>query len=134
MTSQVSAVEGRERSGGGSAAGRANVGAPRYALLLLPSRQQMPGRQPLPRLSTSVSCARLKRANTHTYSDHVTQATAHPASAHPVLTLLTLCSPMWTFWLEPVSRRMCIRQRIEWDGLLLGSDHEELLAMTVADL
>jgi hypothetical protein len=31
-------------------------------------------------------------------------------------------------------RRMCIRQRIEWDGLLLGSDHEELLAMTVADL
>jgi hypothetical protein len=41
---------------------------------------------------------------------------------------------MWTFWLEPVSRRMCIRQRIAWDGLLLGSDHEELLAMTVADL
>jgi hypothetical protein len=41
---------------------------------------------------------------------------------------------MWTFWLEPVSRRMCIWQRIEWDGLLLGSDHEELLAMTVADL
>jgi hypothetical protein len=41
---------------------------------------------------------------------------------------------MWTFWLEPVSRRMCIRQRIEWDGLLLGSDHETLLAMTVADL
>ncbi len=30
--------------------------------------------------------------------------------------------------------RMCITQRVEWDGLLLGSDHEELLAMTVADL
>jgi hypothetical protein len=25
-------------------------------------------------------------------------------------------------------------QRIEWDGPLLGSDHEELLAMNVADL
>ncbi len=35
---------------------------------------------------------------------------------------------------ERENRIMCIRQRIEWYGLLLGSDHEELLAMTVADL
>jgi hypothetical protein len=36
--------------------------------------------------------------------------------------------------LEPESRRMCIRRRNEWDGLLLGSGYEELLAMTMADL
>jgi hypothetical protein len=41
---------------------------------------------------------------------------------------------MWTFWLEPASRRLCIKRRIEWDGLLVSCGYEELFAITVADL
>jgi hypothetical protein len=37
------------------------------------------------------------------------------------------------FWLEPDTRRMCIKQRDEWDGLLLRSSYGQLFAMTVAD-
>jgi hypothetical protein len=40
---------------------------------------------------------------------------------------------MWTFWLEPESRRLCIRRRAEWDSLLVGCGYEELFAITVAD-
>jgi hypothetical protein len=37
---------------------------------------------------------------------------------------------MWTFWKEPVSRRLCIKKRTEWAGLLASCGFEELFSMS----